>query len=58
MSDHSVSEMLALVMMQKSLVNINMYPLMQYCLVLLIFSYSVDNNIAGIIRPIKNICSV
>ena len=55
MSGHSVSRMFILVMIQKSLVNINMNPLMQYCLVLLIFSYSVDNSIAGLIRPIKNI---
>jgi len=58
MSDHSVSKIFILVVIQKSLVNINMNPLMQYCLVSLIFSYSVDNSIAGIIRPVKNICSI
>jgi len=50
--------MFIFVMIQKSLVNINMKPLMQYCLVSLIFSYLVDNRIAGIIRPIKNIYSI
>ena len=53
MSDHSVSKMFIFVIIQENLVNINMNPFMQYCLASLIFSYSVYNSIAGIIRPIK-----